>query len=85
MESLFICACIEKYLKTLPQISDLRVCARCKEHGVTVQAAISAASMLTMARAQARNHPLPQNILMQAPIDMRSQARSFFLPLSSFT
>lgn len=51
---------------------------RCKEHGVTGQAAISAASMLTMARAQARNHPLPQSILVQAPINMRSQARSFF-------
>ena len=47
---------------------------RCKEHGVTVQAAVSAASMLAMARAQARNHPLPQNMLMQAPINMRSQA-----------
>lgn len=56
-----------------------RLCGRCKEHGVTVQAAISAASMLAMARAQARNHPLPQNILTQAPINMRSQAGSFFL------
>lgn len=53
------------------------LCGRCKEHGVTVQAAISAASMLTMARAQAPNHPLPQHLLLQAPINMRSQARTF--------
>ena len=46
---------------------------RCKEHGVTVQAAFSAASMLAMAKAQARNYPLPQNILMQTHVNMRSQ------------
>lgn len=46
---------------------------RCKEKKVTVQAAVSAASMLAMARAQAESHPLPQNILVQAPINMRKQ------------
>lgn len=47
---------------------------------MTVQAAISAASMLAMAKAQARNHPLPQNILMQAPVNMRSQASCHTTP-----
>ncbi|DBA75365.1 TPA: hypothetical protein ACH3X1_010632 [Trebouxia sp. C0004] len=47
--------------------------SRCKEHGVTVGAAFSVASMLAMARAQARSYPLPQNMLMQTHINMRSQ------------
>ncbi len=48
---------------------------RCKEHGVTVGAAFSVASMLAMARAQARSYPLPQNMLMQTHMNMRSQVQ----------
>ena len=53
----------------------ISVLHRCKEHGVTVGAAFSVASMLAMARAQARSYPLPQNMLMQTHINMRSQVR----------
>ena len=42
---------------------------------MTVQAAVSAASMLAMAKAQEGFYPLSpsQNILVQAPVDMRQQ------------
>lgn len=48
-------------------------CNRCKENKVTVQAAVSAASMLTMAKMQAGLSPLPANMLVQVPINMRKQ------------
>ena len=48
-------------------------CNRCKENKVTVQAAVSAASMLAMAKMQAGLFPLPANMLVQAPINMRKQ------------
>ena len=40
---------------------------------MTVQAAVSAASMLAMAKLQAGLSPLPANMLVQAPINMRKQ------------
>lgn len=40
---------------------------------MTVQAVVSAASMLAIAKVQATPHPLPQKILAQAPINMRKQ------------
>ncbi len=46
---------------------------------MTVGAAFSVASMLAMARAQARSYPLPQNMLMQTHINMRSQVQQLHM------
>lgn len=46
---------------------------RCKAHNTTVQGAVSAATMVAQAAAQAARNPLPQTIVMQCPVDVRKQ------------
>lgn len=46
---------------------------RCKAHNTTVQGAVTAATMIAQAAAQAANSPLPQTIVMQCPVDVRKQ------------
>lgn len=46
---------------------------------MTVQAAISACSMLALAKAQAERYALPQNVLVHVPVDMRKQVWQTFI------
>ena len=47
---------------------------RCKARKVSVQGAVTAATMVAQAIAQAAKNPLPQTIIMQCPVDVRKQA-----------
>ena len=60
-------SCSHPYLTSLP------ACVRCKAHNTTVQGAVSAATMVAQAAAQAAKNPLPQTIVMQCPVDVRKQ------------
>lgn len=47
---------------------------RCKARKISVQGAVTAATMIAQAIAQAAKNPLPQTIIMQCPVDVRKQA-----------
>jgi len=49
---------------------------RCKARGASVQGAVTAATMVATAAAQAAGHPLPQTLVMQCPADVRKQVRA---------
>lgn len=46
---------------------------RCHDKGATVQGAVSAASAVANAAVQAKEFPLPQNLLLQCPCSVREQ------------
>lgn len=47
---------------------------RCKARKVSMQGAVTAATMIAQAVAQAAKNPLPQTLIMQCPVDVRKQA-----------